>query len=265
MKKYLLVSAALVAFGPFASAQSVSPAAPSAAMTAPMPASHVDASAPIAKKDTGHFLAMHEYFLARIKIGPIGLLFLGDSITENWGRVAPALYEESYSAYHPANFGIGGDTTQNVVFRVENGELDGITPNPKVLVFMLGTNNSGSHSADEIFAADKKIIGEIRAKLPDTKILLLAIFPRGPRKERDGSILPGDAEKRMAVIGDVNHQLATLDDGKMIRYLDIGPKFLDANGKIPLDIMPDQLHPSLAGYKIWVAAMQPLLTEMLRK
>jgi beta-glucosidase len=220
---------------------------------------HPDASAATPKKDNGEFVKRHEEFLARAKSGPIGLLFLGDSITDNWKR-APAIWNQYYGKYNPANFGIGGDTTQNVIWRIENGELDGI--HPRVLVLMLGTNNAGANNAAEIFAADRKIVGMIRQRLPDTKILLLAIFPRGSRRNRDGS--QDNYVERMAIINAVNPQLATLDDGSSIRFLDIGAKFLGPDGKIPDAIMSDHLHPTVAGYQIWADAMQPLLTEMLQ-
>jgi lysophospholipase L1-like esterase len=238
-----------------AQTQSASPA-PASTLT---PANRVDASAPIPKKDNGAFLKRHESFLQRAKNGPIELLFLGDSITDNWSK-APHIWQAYYEKYQPANFGIGGDTTQNVIWRIENGELDGI--HPRVVVFMLGTNNTASHNADEIFAADKKIIGQIREKIPETKVLLLAIFPRGSRKNRDGSVDTG--EERMKIIHEVNAKLAQLDDGKNVRFLDIGSVFLGQDGKIPQSIMPDQLHPSAAGYQLWAEAMKPLLDEMMR-
>ena len=105
-------------------------------------------------------------------------------------------------------------------------------------------------------------MASIRSRLPRTKVLLLAVFPRGPRKQRDGSM--DDGVKRMEIIRGINAELASLDDGKMVRYLDIGPRFLDAAGKIPNDVMPDQLHPNVKGYQIWAEAMQPLLEEMLK-
>jgi beta-glucosidase len=107
----------------------------------------------------------------------------------------------------------------------------------------------------------------IRAKLPSTRILLLGIFPRGPRDRNGGPVTPAfvaEAEKRMATIKAVNAELATLDDGKTVRYLDISPVFLGQDGRIPNGIMPDQLHPSAAGYQLWADAMQPLLEEMMR-
>ena len=244
-------------------AQPAPPAAAPVAQAAPSavaaPGAPVDASAPIAKKNNPRFQQLHEAFLRRGREAPMGLLFLGDSITEGWFK-APAVWKQYYWKYVPANFGIGGDTTQNVVWRIENGELDGIEP--KVVVLMLGTNNVASHTAAQIAAADRKIVGMIRARIPGVKVLLLAIFPRGPRKNTDGTM--DDGVKRMQVIHDVNRELSGMDDGRNIRYLDFGAKFLGADGAIPMSIMPDQLHPSADGYRIWAEAMQPLLDEMMR-
>lgn len=209
------------------------------------------------------FFELHESFLARAKSGPIDLLFLGDSITAGWKK-APHIWNHYYGAYQPANFGISGDRTQHVLWRIEQGELDGIAP--KVVVLMIGTNNSGGNTAAEIATADRKIVAEIREKLPQTKVLLLAIFPRGPRADKTGVVTEeaiADATKRMAVIRDVNADLATLDDGDTIRYLDITRNFLGNDGTIPNIIMPDQLHPNAAGYQLWADAMQPLLKEMM--
>ena len=246
----------LAALLPLAFAQT--PAAPAA------PAK-VDASAPIEKKDAnGGFRKQHESFLARGKAGPVGLLFLGDSITAGWTK-APHIWEAYYGKYQPANFGIGGDQTQHVIWRIENGELEGLTP--KVTVLMLGTNNTTHHTAAEIAAADKKIVELIRAKMPESKVLLLAIFPRGARKDKDGKITDAaitDAARRTEIINAVNAELAKLDDGQTVRYLDIAPVFYGQDGKIPFALMPDQLHPNAAGYQLWADAMKPLLTEMLK-
>ena len=143
-------------------------------------AAHPDASAAATPtQNAERFQQLHQSFLERGKAGPIGVLFIGDSIVNHW-RIAPAIWDKYYGSYQPANFGIPGDTTQNVIWRIEHGELDGL--HPRAVVFMLGTNNTGSNTADEIFAADRKIVGLIRAKIPETKVLLLGIFPRGARK-----------------------------------------------------------------------------------
>jgi lysophospholipase L1-like esterase len=132
---------------------------------------------------------------------------------------------------------------------------------------MLGTNNSAAHTGEQIAAADKKIVELIRTKLPGTKVLLLAIFPRGPRKNKDGVIndaVLADTTKRMATIAAANTELAKLDDGQNVRFLDINARFLGNDGTIPNIIMPDQLHPNAAGYQLWAEAMKPLLDEMMK-
>jgi lysophospholipase L1-like esterase len=256
MKKRPLLLLAILA-GLFALAVAQTPT--TAPATAAPAAEPVDASAAIPKTGSTRFFQLHESFLARGKAGPIGALFLGDSITEGWNK-APHIWEHYFGQYQPANFGISGDWTQHVIWRIENGELDGISP--KVVVFMLGTNNSGLHTGEQIAAGDKKIIGMIRAKLPDTKILLLAIFPRGPRKNRDGT--PEPWEMRMAAITAANAEIAKLDDGKMVRFLDINARFLGNDGTIPNIIMPDQLHPNAAGYQLWAEAIQKPLAELMQ-
>jgi lysophospholipase L1-like esterase len=223
-----------------------------------------DASAPVEKTDpSGKFQWMHQSFLARAK-QPMDILFIGDSITEGWNK-APHVWNHFYGMHRPANFGIGGDQTHHVIWRIENGELNGAKP--KVVVLMLGTNNSAAHTAEEIAAADKKIIEMIRAKIPAAKVLVLAIFPRGARKDAQGRITEAsvaDATKRMEVINAVNASLAKLDDGKNVRFLDINHVFLGQDQKIPWSIMPDQLHPTAAGYQLWAEAMQPMLTQLLK-
>jgi len=201
------------------------------------------------------FQMLHEQFLKRGKEGKIGVLFLGDSITEGWGGRGKDVWEQRYAKYDAANFGIGGDQTQHVLWRIEHGELDGISP--KVVVLMIGTNNIG-YPAEDIIKGDRKIVEEIHRKLPDTKLLLLGIFPRGADPKDAG--VAGMREK----IKTVNAALAKLDDGNKTRYLDIGDKFLDAQGNLPADIMPDFLHPNAKGYQIWADAMQPLLDEMTK-
>lgn len=218
-----------------------------------------DPSVGAPKRGNARFYELHAQHLKRAK-EPMQLLFLGDSITEGWGK-APDVWKANYEKYQAANFGIGGDRTEHVIWRIEDGVLKGVKP--KVVVLMIGTNNSGDHTGAQIGAADTKIVELIRANIPETKVLLLAIFPRGPRKDKEGRILD-DGVKRMQAINEANAILAKLDDGKNVRFLDIGAKFLGADGKIPDGIMPDQLHPNAAGYQIWADAMRPLLDEMMK-
>jgi lysophospholipase L1-like esterase len=255
--------------GLFSLAVAQTPAPPSAqpagALPAPPAAPAIpDASAAIPKTGNARFFEMHEQFLARGKSGPIGVLFLGDSITEAWRRPTH-IWEHYFGKYQPANFGIGGDQTQHVIWRIENGELDGITP--KAVVLMIGTNNSGQHTGEQIAAAVTKIVGMIRAKIPGTKVLLLAIFPRDARRTNDGLITEAaitDTAKRVAANDRANALLAKLDDGANVRFLNINAIFLGKDGRIPWTIMPDQLHLSNAGYQMWAEAIEKPLAELMK-
>jgi lysophospholipase L1-like esterase len=197
--------------------------------------------------------AMHESFLKRAKEGKIDLLFLGDSITEGWGN--NSVWQKTYAPLNAANFGIGGDMTQNVLWRIQNGEIDGISP--KVTVLMIGTNNFGleGHPPDSVVKGIGTIVQTLRKKLPATKILLLGIFPRDEKPNTD-------ARKK---IQKVNEQIAALDDKKAVRYLDIGAKFTSADGSIAKEVMPDFLHLSEKGYQIWADAIDPLLQQLMGK
>jgi lysophospholipase L1-like esterase len=201
-------------------------------------------------KPDPRFLAKHEEFLAVAKKGEADVLFLGDSITEGWRGAGKDVWAKHFAPLKAANFGIGGDRTQHVLWRIDNGELDGIKP--KVVVLMIGTNNSHADVSDHIAAGVKAVVAGIRAKLPETKVLLLAVFPRGAK--------PNPQREKLAA---VNKEIAGLDDGKTVRYLDIGPKFLTADGTLEKEIMPDYLHLSPKGYAIWAEAILPLLGEML--
>jgi len=206
------------------------------------------------------WLNRHARFVEQAKRGGVDLLFMGDSITDFWRNRGSNVWNQYYAPMHAANFGIGGDRTQHVLWRIENGELDGI--HPKVCVLLIGTNNSKDDSPDDIAAAIKKIIGDFHEKTPETKILLLGIFPRGPRTNSVAQ--SEEAAQRMKTIHAVNEIISKYDDGgKTVKYLYFGDRFLDADGKIPKEIMPDQLHPSAQGYQIWADAMNPTLEQMM--
>jgi lysophospholipase L1-like esterase len=202
------------------------------------------------------WIARHENFVAQAKQGGIDILFMGDSITDFWRGRGSNVWNKYYAPQHAANFGISGDRTQHVLWRIDNGELDGIKP--KVVVLMIGTNNTKQNNrivntTAEIIQGVTAIVNDIRAKLPDSKILLLGIFPRGNLDD-----------PQRAQVAVVNTVLAKLDDGAMVRFLDIGPKFLEADGTLPKSIMPDSLHPNEHGYQIWADAMNPTLDEMMK-
>jgi lysophospholipase L1-like esterase len=198
----------------------------------------------------GNWMNQHEKFLERAKQGNIDLLFLGDSITAGWNGSGKEVWQRSYAPRNPANFGIGGDRTQHVLWRIENGEVDGIKP--RVAVLMIGTNNSGQNTADEIAEGVKLNVQRLRSKLPETKVLLLAVFPRGQK--------PGPVRDKL---GEVNEKIASLNDGRMVTYLDIGKQFLNDDGTISKEIMPDFLHLSPKGYQIWADAIEPTLWKLL--
>ena len=195
--------------------------------------------------------SMHDSFLTQTKAGKIDLLFLGDSITQGWAAEgSKEVWERYYGSRKAANYGIGGDRTQHVLWRLEHGEVDGIKP--KVVVLMIGTNNVGSDSAADIAAGVKAIVDRLRKALPDTKVLLLGVFPRGEK--------PDDTREKLK---EVNARIARLDDGKMVDYLDIGRHFLNEDGSISAEVMPDFLHLSKKGYQIWADAIEPTVWRMM--
>ena len=212
----------------------------------------------------GNWMRRHEQFVEEAKRGGIDVLFLGDSITDFWRDTNPrrggrAVWDREFAPLHAANFGISGDRTQNLLWRLQHGEVDGI--HPKVVVLMIGTNNTGlehdgttpRNTPEEATEGVKAVVRELRARLPGSRILLLGIFPRGATA----------ADPQRAQIAYINRHIAKLADGKHIRYLDIGAKFLKPDGRLTPDIMADRLHPTEKGYEIWAAAMKPTLLQML--
>jgi lysophospholipase L1-like esterase len=236
------------------------PATP-AATPFPLPVQPPDVAAPKMDAKTGQpqtgFMGAHEKFVAIAKEGKTQLLFLGDSITAGWAGGGKDVWAKAFTQWTPANFGIGGDRTQHVLWRIQNGELDGIKP--KAAVLMIGTNNVGGDSAEGIAKGVTKIVETIRTKTPSTKILLLAVFPRGEKASAPGK--PNTAREKLA---EVNKIIAKLDDNKHIFFLDIGPKFLQPDGSMSTDITKDFLHFNAAGYQIWADAITPKLTELMK-
>jgi lysophospholipase L1-like esterase len=193
----------------------------------------------------------HQQYVERAKQGDIDVLFLGDSITQLWEQSGRLIWKERYEPLKAANFGIGGQNTMQILWRINSGELDGI--NPKVVVLMAGTNNMGMHDADQIADALRVMVNSIRLKLPQSKILLLGLLPK--------VVEAGDRREK---VRQVNAVISKLDNGKTVRYLDIGDKFLLFNGDLNKEMMPDGVHPNAKGYAAWGEAMQPLLDQMLK-
>jgi len=209
----------------------------------------------------GGWMKRHEGFVAIAKKGGVDLLFLGDSITDAWrGKAAEPTWKKHFEPLKAANFGISGDRTQHVLWRITNGELDGISP--KLAVLMIGTNNSNGNdnTAAEIAEGVTAVVKTLREKQPQMKVLVLGVFPRAEKGTKADKVAAGDLRKKTQ---EVNGIIAKLDDGKMVKYLDIGGKFLDAEGALPKTIMPDFLHLSAKGYEIWGDAIAPTVKELM--
>jgi lysophospholipase L1-like esterase len=204
-----------------------------------------------APRDPG-WVKRHDGFVDIAKKGGVDLLFLGDSITDGWRGGGMAVWEKNFAPHNAANFGIGGDRTEHVLWRLQHGELDGIKP--KLAVLMIGTNNLAANKDEEIADGIKAIVNELNKQTPETKLLLLGIFPRGMKAD----------DSARTRIKHINSIIAKLDDGQTIKYLDIGDKFLEADGTLPKTIMPDALHPNAKGYEIWAEAIGPKVQEMLK-
>lgn len=208
------------------------------------------------------FLPAHEALLAKKTQGKIDVYLLGDSITRRWhGADNPEFvknWEANFHGWNAADFGWGGDTTRNVLWRLEHGALDGV--NPKVVVLMIGTNNLGAKApkdeaarAADVAKGVRKILDVIREQAPDAKIVLMGIMPRND----------GGSTEVMPTINRVNEELATFADGNTIRYLNVNDRLADADGKLFDGVTVDQLHLSLKGYQIWADGLKPILTEWL--
>jgi beta-glucosidase len=200
---------------------------------------------------TGKKLDRHESFNKKIKEGKVDLIFIGDSITQGWEGAGKNVWQEFYAKRNAVNLGIGGDRTQHVLWRLDHGNIDGISP--KLAVLMIGTNNARDNTSEEIAAGVKAIVEKLRTKLPTTKILVLGIFPRGPdrndplRKKNEGA----------------NAIIQKLADGQMVHYLDIGNKFLEADGTLSRETMPDLLHLNEKSYRTWAESIEPKVKELL--
>lgn len=181
------------------------------------------------------------------------LLFIGNSITHGWEDTGKEVWEEYYADFGGYNIGFSGDRTENVLWRFEHGELDGI--NPDLAILMIGTNNTG-HRQDPAACTAKgieMILDELKERLPETEILLLAIFPR--EASPDGELRQLNNE--------INNRIEKFADGDRVHFLNINDTFLDEEDVLSEEIMPDLLHPNEVGYKFWAEAMQPELEELI--
>jgi beta-glucosidase len=195
----------------------------------------------------------HREKLAAIKNRKVDLLMIGDSITQGWEDAGQAVWREYYAGRNAFNLGFSGDRTEHVLWRLQHGEVEGISP--ELAVLMIGTNNTG-HRKDppgEIAVGIAEILKELRQRLPETEILLLAIFPRGKT--------PDDELRR---INDATNEIiAGFADGEQVHFLDVNDQFLKKTGVLPKTIMPDLLHPNESGYRIWAEAMEPAIARLM--
>ena len=181
------------------------------------------------------------------------LIFDGDSITDGWQGGGRQVWKERYAPVNAFDFGIAGDRIENVLWRLQHGQLEGL--DPKMVVLLIGTNNIGRNTPEEIAEGIKVLVTEYLKDAPHARLLLLGVFPRGA--------LASDNSR--ATINKINSQLASLADGQRVTFLDFGAKFLDAQGGLPSEIMPDHLHPSAKGYVIWADAIQSEIDKTFPK
>jgi beta-glucosidase len=230
--------------------------------TAPrLPAIPSNTASQAAPRDA-QWVKRHEGFVEGLRAAQnCQVIFIGDSITAGWRDKANGafeIWERNFGRYNPVNLGIGGDRTQHVLWRLQNGGLGNLKP--KAVVLMIGTNNTGfegdgktpRNTPAEAAGGVTAIVSYLRSNLPGTKILLLAIFPRGA--------MPDDPQRIQA--GKINSIIKGLADGKSVVYLDIGRKFLADDGVLSRDVMPDLLHLSARGYQIWADAIREPLASL---
>jgi lysophospholipase L1-like esterase len=227
-----------------------------------LPAQTVPADQPAPRSDKNSQIA-HQQLLDKAKQGRIDVYFEGDSITRRWGATDyPELLEnwkKNFLGWNAADFGWGADRVENILWRLENGEIDGV--NPKVIVLLAGTNNVGNKlppegiesAAANVTKGLEAMVRVMERKAPNAVIILMAIFPRN------------DNMAVMPEIDQINANLARLADGHKVRYLNINDKLAGPDGKLYDGILNDRdkLHPQLKGYQVWADALKPVLTELL--
>ncbi len=199
----------------------------------------------------------HQQLVAKAGQGTIDVYFVGDSITRRWGATDyPQLlahWRENFFGWNAGNFGWGGDSTQHILWRLQNGELRGVRP--KVFVILAGTNNLSSlKSIDEVGEVARgvlEIVKTCRQAAPQATVVLMGIFPRQ------------DIPDAAAKVERLNKLLEKAADGKQVRFVDLHDKFVDEQGQIRAGLFPDKLHPALPAYQIWAEALKPIFTEVL--
>ncbi|QYY35028.1 GDSL-type esterase/lipase family protein [Ruficoccus sp. ZRK36] len=198
------------------------------------------------------WLDQHERTLRNVKAHPDAkLVFIGDSITQNWNSRGKDVWKERYSGLPAISLGVSGDKTENILWRLQHGELDGL--DPALIVIMAGTNNIHRDTAEQIAEGIEAIVNEVLARCPDSQIVLMGIFPRGPNPR---------APERPKII-EVNAIISELAADPQVEFLDIRDSLVDENGNMDRELFPDYLHPLAPGYVIWADALNPYLEKAL--
>ncbi|MDD4869381.1 MAG: platelet-activating factor acetylhydrolase IB subunit [Kiritimatiellae bacterium] len=211
------------------------------------------ATTSVGKENEAWWKKRHEAKVELAKQGNVDLLWIGDSITHGFEGGGKAMWEKYYAPRHALNIGFSADRTEHVLWRLDNGEIDGISP--KLAIIMLGTNNTGHRKdkPEEIAEGIKLICEKLRTKLPNMKVLVLGIFPRGEKSTDFGRMNNDEANKL----------IAKLVDDKNIFFLNINDKFLGPDGVLSKEIMPDFLHPNPKGYQIWAETIEPTVAKLM--
>ncbi|HEV2392097.1 MAG TPA: GDSL-type esterase/lipase family protein [Verrucomicrobiae bacterium] len=203
----------------------------------------------------------HQQLVQKAEQGGIDVYFAGDSITRRWGAADPQYqpllenWRTNFFGWNAADFGWGADRIENILWRLENGELDGV--NPKVIVVLAGINNigaepGGAEKVEDIAQGLRAVLEVCRAKASNATVIMTAIFPRNDNM----AVIPE--------INQINRKLARMADGRKVRYLDINGQLADQDGRLfPGMMNADRLHPALKGYQVWADTLKPLFTELL--
>ena len=257
---HLLSLAAVAAWPQLSSAQTPPPAGTNAEAVRHRPAFTArGADQPAPRRDKNSQIA-HEQLVAKAKMGGVDIYFEGDSITRRWGtsdahwKANLENWNTNFFGWNAGDFGWGADQTQNILWRLENGELDGV--NPKIFVLLAGINNvgtipGGDEKVENITRGLQAIVKVMQEKAPNAVIILTGIFPRNDNM----AVIPE--------INKINENLAKMADGKKIRYINVNDKLADENGKLYPGMTVDRLHPTPKGYQIWADALKPIFTEIL--
>lgn len=201
------------------------------------------------------FLDRHEQFVAIARSGKARIIFIGDSITQNWAHEGRETWNSVFVPMGAVDFGYGGDESQHILWRLRNGELEGA--NPELAVLLIGSNNVVvhyyDHTAEQIANGVELCVKEFQKRTPATKLLLLGILPR--QADIDPTC--------MARIAKTNELISKLADGKQIFYMDIGKAFVTADGNVNTDLLPDRTHPNAEGYVIFAQQILPTIKQLL--